>query len=140
MIAPLDVAVTGMAAQTRRIEASASNVANARSRGALPDAAGTVPEGQPAVYRPVTVAQSALHGGEPLAGTRAVFTPITPAYHPEHEPDAPYADGAGLVAAPNVDPAGETVAQRAALRTYAANAAVVRTADDMLEALLDTKA
>ncbi|MGQ9371095.1 flagellar basal body rod protein FlgC [Azospirillum sp. ST 5-10] len=136
MITPLDIAVTGMAAQTRRLEASASNTANVRSRGALP---GATADGQPEPYRPVGVAQSEQRAGTAAGGTRAVFTPITPAYLPEYDSDAPYADARGLVAAPNVDLAREAVDQVAASRTYAANAAVVRTADDLLQSLLDAK-
>lgn len=143
MGSPLDIAVTGLTAQTRRVEASASNVANVRSRGALPDATGAVPAGKPAAYQPLGVAQSEQRLGAGLgsdaAGTRATFTPITPAYLAEYDPQADYADARGMVAAPNVDLARETVNQIAAGRAYAANIAVVRTADEMQTSLLDSK-
>lgn len=139
MASPLDIAVTGLTAQTRRVEASASNVANVRSRGAMPDATGAVPEGKPAAYQPVGVAQSEQRLGADAAGTRATFTPITPAYLAEYEPEADYADAQGMVAAPNVDLAREAVNQIAAGRAYAANIAVTRTADEMQKSLLDSK-
>ncbi|HYH19089.1 MAG TPA: flagellar basal body rod C-terminal domain-containing protein [Azospirillum sp.] len=138
MASPLDIAVTGLTAQTRRVEASASNTANARTRGALPDANGTVPEGKPAAYRPLGVAQSEQRLGTDAAGTRATFTPITPAYLAEYDPQAGVADARGMVAAPNVDLAGEAVNQIAAGRAYAANIAVARTADEMQKSLLDS--
>ncbi len=134
MVAALGIALSGMTAQTRRVEASASNIANLQSKGAIPDAAGAVPAGQPEAYQAQAVAQS---DGNP--GTRATFTPITPAYLPDYQPDADYANADGLVAGPNVDPAREHVNQIAASRAYGANIAVVRTQDDMLKSLLDAK-
>lgn len=134
MSGTLGIAVSGMMAQTRRVEASASNTANIRSKGALPDAAGNVPDDKPAPYQPLAVAQS-----EQRSGTRAVFTPMTPAYLPEYEPDASYADEHGMVAAPNVDLASERVNQIAASRAYQANISVVRTQDEMMKSLLDSK-
>jgi len=134
MVASLGIALSGLTAQTRRIEASASNVANLRTTGAVPDSAGTVAEGQPQAYRALGVAQSDTN-----PGTRASFTPITPAYLQEYDPDASYANAQGMVAAPNVDPATERVNQIAASRAYGANIAVVRTQDDMLKSLLDSK-
>lgn len=135
MAGSIGTSLSGMTAQTRRVEASASNVANLRSKGAVPDAAGAVPDGQPQAYQPLGVAQTS----QTPAGARASFTPITPAYLQEYEPDASYADARGMVAAPNVDPAQERVNQMAASRAYGANIAVVRTQDDMLKSLLNAK-
>lgn len=139
MSGTLGIAVSGLMAQTRRVEASASNTANVRTKGALPDSTGTIPDGKPAPYQPLDVAQSEQRLGTEAAGTRAVFTPITPAYLPEYEPDASYADEQGMVAAPNVDLAREQVSQIAASRAYQANVSVVRTQDEMLKSLLDSK-
>lgn len=134
MVASLGIALSGLTVQTRRIEASASNLANLRTTGAVPDAAGAVPDGQPQAYRALGVAQSDAN-----LGTRATFTPITPAYLQEYDPDASHANAQGMVAAPNVDPAMERVNQIAASRAYGANLAVVRTQDEMLTSLLDSK-
>jgi flagellar basal-body rod protein FlgC len=41
------IALSGMNAAARRLEVSASNIANAASTGALPNADGTVPAGAP---------------------------------------------------------------------------------------------
>lgn len=139
MSATLAIAASGMIAQTRRVEASASNTANVRTKGALPDATGAVPEGKPEVYRALDVAQTELRNGKEPAGTRATFTPITPAYLAEYDPEAGYANEQGMVAAPNVDLAREQVNQIAASRVYQANVSVVRTEDQMLKSLLDSK-
>ncbi|PWC33810.1 flagellar basal body rod C-terminal domain-containing protein [Azospirillum sp. TSO35-2] len=129
MVGSIGVALGGLTAQTRRLDASASNVANVRSTGALPAAGGTSQ-----AYQPLAVSQSATN-----PGTRATFTPITPAYLPEYAPDDPAASADGMVAAPNVDLATERVNQLTANRAYGANVAVVRTQDEMLTSLLDSK-
>lgn len=139
MLGSFGIPLSGLTAQTRRVEASASNVANVRSNGAVPDSVGNVPAGQPAAYQPLAVAQSSQVAAGSAAGTRATYTPITPAYLQEYEPDASYANDQGLVASPNVDLPTERVNQIAANRAYGANIAVVRTQDEMLKSLLDSK-
>ncbi len=139
MAGALDIAVSGMIAGTRRLEASASNVANVRAKGALPDAAGNVPQGGKEAYRPLDVGQTALRSGDQPAGVRATFTPINPPFLPENDPDHAQADANGVVAAPNVDLARERVNQIAAGRAYAANVAVARTEDEMLREAIDAK-
>jgi flagellar basal-body rod protein FlgC len=59
---------------------------------------------------------------------------------PSYDPDAPYADANGLVAAPNVDLAGEVVEALVARYAFAFNAKVMRTASDMTKSLLDVTA
>lgn len=140
MVSPLGIAASGLMAQTRRIEASAANTANQLSRGAVPDAAGQVPDGQPAPYQPWGVVQGEQRAGAEPAGTRATFTPITPAYLQEYDPQASYANSDGMVAAPNVDPTREAITRIDASRSYAANLAVIRTTDEMQKSLLDSKA
>ncbi|MBK1837097.1 flagellar biosynthesis protein FlgG [Azospirillum sp. YIM B02556] len=133
MVGSIGIALSGLTAQTRRFDASASNVANVRSTGAVPTTGGTA-DGKPVAYQPLAVAQT---DGNP--GTRASFTPITPAYLQEYAPDDDAANGDGMVAAPNVDLATERINQMAANRAYGANIAVVRTQDQMLTSLLDSK-
>lgn len=133
MAASIGIALSGLTAQTRRLDASASNVANVRSTGAVPTSGGTA-ESKRAPYQPLAVAQTDAN-----PGTRATFTPITPAYLQDYAPDDGAANGEGMVAAPNVDLATERVNQMAASRAYGANIAVVRTQDEMLTSLLDSK-
>lgn len=134
-----DISASGLFAQSQRLNASASNVANVRSRGALPGADGTTPSGATEVYQPIQTTQTALSQNGQPAGTRATYTPITPAYIPEYAPDESFANDSGVVAAPNVDLAGERINQISAAAAYKANAAALRTEDEMLKSLLDAK-
>jgi flagellar basal-body rod protein FlgC len=132
----LTSALSGALAQTQRLSSSASNVANARSTGAIPGSDGTVPAGKTAAYAPAATDTVATSGG----GTRAISRPVTPAYIPEYQPDSPQADENGLIAAPNVDPVTETTTQISALSAYKANLAVIRTQDDMEREAINTVA
>ncbi len=130
------IALSGMNAAARRIEVSASNVANVSSTGALPGADGTVPAGAPQAYAPIDVVQTASAGG----GTQTTVTTATPSTTAVSDPQAPFANPNGLVAAPNIDLSQEMVAQSIASYSFAANATVMRAADRMSKALLDITA
>jgi flagellar basal-body rod protein FlgC len=134
MSSAMSIAASGMAAATRRLEVSARNVANARSDGPLPgaDAAADSPE----AFTPLRVDQVEVAGG----GTAAQVSAVDPGQVPAHDPDAPYADQNGMVAAPNVDLEGEVVEQLVARYSFALNAKVMRTSADMTKSLLDITA
>jgi len=75
-------------------------------------------------------------GQQPLAGeggqgggTRAVFRPSSPGFVPEFQPDSPFANADGLVAAPDVNPVTTSVEQIQGLRAYQANLSALRVAD-----------
>jgi flagellar basal-body rod protein FlgC len=130
------IAVSGMTAATRRLEVSASNVANVSSTGALPGADGTVPAGAPRAYAPLTLVQTASAGG----GTQTTVARVTPSTIAVPDPQAPFANQSGLVAAPNVDLSQEMVGQLIASYSFAANAAALKADDRMTKAVLDIKA
>jgi flagellar basal-body rod protein FlgC len=130
------IALSGMNAAARRLEVSASNVANVMSDGALPGANGTVPAGAPTAYAPLEVVQTASAGG----GTQTSVTTVTPSTTAVYDPQAPFANQDGLVAAPNVDLSQELVSQMVARYSFAANATVMRADDRMTKTLLDIKA
>jgi flagellar basal-body rod protein FlgC len=130
------IALSGMNAATRRLEVSASNVANVSSTGALPDASGTVPAGAPTAYAPLELVQTASAGG----GTQTTVTTAKPATVATFDPQAPFANQDGLVAAPNVDLAQEMISQLVAKYSFAANAKVMKADDDMSKTLIDMKA
>ena len=133
------IAQSGLIAQSQRLAGSASNVANVRSRGAVPGADGTTPAGQPQAYQPIDTVQTSLSlNGQP-AGTQASYKPTSPAYTREYAPDESFANSDGLVAAPNVDLASERVSQINAAAAYKANASVIRTEDEMLKSLFNAK-
>ncbi|ABD04836.1 putative flagellar basal-body rod protein flgC [Rhodopseudomonas palustris HaA2] len=130
------IAVSGLKAATRRLEVSASNVANQQSTGALPTANGAVPAGAPQAYTPLQVTQTAVPG----SGTQTSVTPTTPGTIAIADPQAPFADESGMVAAPNVDLAQELIGQMVAKYSYTANLATLKADRDMTKALLDTTA
>lgn len=130
------IALSGMNAASRRIEVSASNVANVASTGALPNADGTVPAGAPTAYAPLEVVQTANGSG----GTQTAVKTTSPSTVAVSNPQALFANQSGLVAAPNVDLSQEMVGQMLASYSFAANATVLKVGDRMTKALLDIKA
>jgi flagellar basal-body rod protein FlgC len=133
---PLTMAVSGMTAATRRLEISARNVANALSSGPSPQASTNVQQRFPAAVTPLRFSQVETAGG----GPRAVVAAAVPAFALLYEPNAPYADDSGLIAAPNVDLMNEAIAQTIARYDFAANALVARSTAAMTKSLLDITA
>lgn len=128
------IAVSGLAAASLRMQVSAGNVANARSDGPLPGSANAA--NYPAAYVPRRVIQSDTAGG----GTRASVATVSPGYVSVFDPSAPYADGHGMVASPNVDLADEIVKQLLARYSFAANAQVMKADARMSASLLNITA
>ncbi|WP_257167311.1 flagellar basal body rod protein FlgC [Bradyrhizobium sp. SRS-191] len=128
-------AVSGMNAASRRIEVSASNVANAMSTGALPNADGTLPAGAPKAYDPLALVQSDVAGG----GTQTTITKAGNGTSASYQPTAPFANKDGLVAAPNVDLAQEMISQLVAKYSFAANARILKASDEMSRIVIDMK-
>jgi flagellar basal-body rod protein FlgC len=65
---------------------------------------------------------------------------VTPSTIAVPDPQAPFANQSGLVAAPNVDLSQEMVGQLIASYSFAANAAALKADDRMTKAVLDIKA
>jgi flagellar basal-body rod protein FlgC len=130
------IAVSGMNAAARRLEVSASNVANVLTTGALPAANGTVPAGAPQAYAPLRLVQTESAGG----GTQTTVATVTPPFVAISDPRTPIANQDGQVAAPNVDIALEMVDQMIARYSFAANATVMAADDRMSKTLIDTMA
>jgi flagellar basal-body rod protein FlgC len=125
------IAVSGLNAASLRLQASASNVANAMSDGPLPGSANAA--NFPPAYAPLRVEQADAAG----SGTRAHIGTVSPAYVAAFDPAAPYADANGLVARPNVDLASELMQQLMGRFALTANAQVLRTDAQMTATLLD---
>jgi flagellar basal-body rod protein FlgC len=130
------IALSGMNAAARRLEVSASNVANASSTGAVPNADGTLPAGAPRAYAPLQLVQTDSARG----GVQTTVTTATPSTITVSDPNAPFANNNGLVAAPNVDLSQEMVGQLIASYSFAANAATLKANDRMTKSLLDVTA
>ena len=110
-----EVAATGVSAQSRRLNATASNLANAES------AAG--PDGQ--AYR----ARQVVFQTAP-ADARVVEDSAAP--RRVHDPKHPLADETGYVTLPNVSVAEEMVNMLSASRSYQSNLEVMNTAKNLL--------
>lgn len=130
------IAVSGLNAAIRRMEVSASNIANMQSTGALPDANGVVPAGAPRAYTPLQVNQTAADGG----GTQTTVAASPSSTVAVSDPQAPFANPDGLVAAPNVDLAQQLIGQMIASYSYTASVTTLKAADRMTKSLLDATA
>jgi flagellar basal-body rod protein FlgC len=135
------IAQSGMAAATLRLDAAASNLANAQSDGALPSADGSASDPlAPSVYAPRRVDQISLSpSASKIAGVSAQIT-AEPNFFASYKPDASFANGQGMVASPNVDPVTETVQMIMAEQSFLSNMSVYKTADAMMKMVLDIKA
>lgn len=131
MIQGFAISVSGLMAQSKRLAVSADNVANMRSRGVDPDG----PQQQPGAFQPKRVQDVTTSGG----GVRGEVRPVSPASVETYEPSSPDANSEGLVNRPNVNLAEELVTQIQAQRAYEANAAAIRTQDEVTDTLLDIK-
>lgn len=128
----LSIALSGLRAQTTRLAATASNIANASTSGTVPNADPSAPAST--LYTPVTVDFSSQAGG----GVSAQVRPDPDAYSVIYDPSSGYANADGLVAVPNVDLAQEAVNLLETKALYKANLSVIKTQDEMLGDLLDT--
>jgi flagellar basal-body rod protein FlgC len=128
MSAILSTALSGLAAQSKRLEVSANNIVNSRSTGIEPGAAPKAGE-----YVPYQVALNSVVGG----GVVATPVAVDPASVKAYEPSAPGADTNGFVNRPNVQLEREVVTLISALRSYEANLAVIRAEERRQGDLLD---
>ncbi len=135
----IGTAYSGMQASMMRMQASASNIANANSTGPVPSSApASSPPTAPApasvqAYQPIGVQQGDVAGG----GTYIRFGAVTPGTVERHDPSSPHSNGDGMVAAPNVDLAGELVDQAAAKIAFEANLRVLETGGRTDKAILE---
>lgn len=121
----IGIALSGLMSATRKVAAAASNIANLNTAGSLTP-------GQQAPYQSVTTADTAQAGG----GVKTEVIPKNPPFVPAYDPDSPFADAQGLIGVPNTDLASEAVNLTLAKTAYKANLAVLKTEDEMQDALL----
>lgn len=127
MINAIHTALSGLVAASRKAEASAANIANLQTAGAL--------TGNPkAPYSPVMTTQTARAEGGVETSIVAKNTPFVPVY----APDSPFANEEGLIGIPNVDLAEEAVNLTLAETAYKANAKILNTQSEMQKELLRT--
>lgn len=123
-----DIAGSALAAQSQRMNVTASNLANADS---------TVgPDGQPYKARQVVFQMTPSPGkrhADPVGGVRvAAVLESTAPPRMRYDPDSPLANAEGYVLMPNVDVVAETVNMISASRSYQANVEVINTAKSLM--------
>jgi flagellar basal-body rod protein FlgC len=123
------IALTGLNTASTRLQVSASNLVNMDDSAPMPGSG--VPG--PAPFVPTRVETISLGAN----GVQAQLSAAQPGTVPAYQPDSPYADGQGMVAAPDVDLAGELVEQMLAMQQYRASAALIAVDDRMQKATLD---
>lgn len=132
MINAIQIALSGLAASTKKVESAASNIANLTTAGSLTD-----PQAPP--YSAVTTTQQAVTGqtGE-AQGVKAEIVPKNTPFVPAYSPDSPFANEDGLIGIPNVDLAEEAVNLNLAKYSFQANLKIIETADELTQELLNT--
>ena len=118
------IAGSAMAAQSQRMNTTASNLANADSVSG--------PDGKPYRARQV-VFEMAPANGQGIGGVRVARVVEDPSpLRLQHDPKNPLANADGYVAMPNVNVVEEMVNMISASRSYQANVEVLNTAKTMM--------
>jgi flagellar basal-body rod protein FlgC len=123
---PIDIAISGLRAQSKNMEVISSNVANAQSTD----------DGNGQPYRrleAVLKAEGDSIGGVSLEEITADMSNFPKIFKPGH----PDADSQGYVTMPNVNVPTEMMNLNIAARTYQANTAVLKRYQEMVETTLE---
>lgn len=131
MMNAISIALSGLSAATKKLNASAANIANLQSTGSLE-------EGRQAPFNPLTTEQTAQTDteGSPQ-GVRTEIVPRQNPFVPTFDPDSPFADENGIIGLPNVNLAEEAVNQIQAELAFKANIATIKTAENLSDELLN---
>ena len=121
----LEIAGSGLDAQSTRLRIISENIANSQSTSAL---AGGDPFARKTVSFDSEIDRAS---GAQLVRVKSIGTDAT-AFRVEHDPGNPAADAQGNVKMPNVDLLIELADMREANRTYEANLQVAKQSADML--------
>ncbi|HEV7610234.1 MAG TPA: flagellar basal body rod protein FlgC [Steroidobacteraceae bacterium] len=130
-----DIAGSGMAAQSVRLNTTASNLANADSVSGDP---ATVYKARHPIFQAVKAMLASQGTGEqggPAVKVTGIYESTAPA-SARYEPGNPLADAKGYVYAPAVNVVEEMVNMISASRSYQNNVEVMNTSKDLLLATL----
>jgi len=130
-----DIAGSGMAAQSVRLNTTASNLANADS---VSSTANGVYKARHPIFEAVRAQmamQSAAAESQPAVKVSGIYESTAPA-NQRFEPGNPLADANGYVYAPAVNVVEEMVNMISASRSYQNNVEVMNTSKDLLLATL----
>lgn len=133
MINAIHTALSGLMAASKKIDASASNIANLQTAGSLSDPNKAEP------YTPIETTQTAKSGlGGNNIGVKSEFTAKDPPFIPSYSPNSPFADENGIIGLPNVNLAEEAINIKLAETSFKANLKIIKIASDMTDELLDS--
>lgn len=126
----MSIALSGLSAQKTRVATVAGNVANMHTNGK------TAGDGQNATsYTPKdAVLQTAGQG------VRADVQDRPNAVTSRYDPQSLYADGDGMIAAPDISLDAEMMTMKTAEIAYKANINLIKTSEEMQDSLLETLA
>ena len=123
------IGASATVAQSQRLNAIASNIANAES---TTSASGEAYRAHQVVFRP-TPGYGVAGAGVEVAGVVESNVALRRMYRPGH----PNADAAGYVQASNVDPVEEMVNMVAASRSYQMNIDLMNNSRQLLQRVID---
>ena len=123
---PIDIAVSGLRAETTRMNVIAGNIANSNTT--------KTPSGEP--YRRMEVITST---DESIGGVTVdqIAADMLTNFRRVHQPGHPDADKEGYVQMPNVDLPVEMINMITASRAYQANAAVLKRYEEMVNVAIE---
>lgn len=132
-----DVAGSGMAAQSVRLNTVSSNIANAESVGS---SSGETYRARHPVFSVLKAqADSFDFGTDPSVGRGVRVDAIVESQEPlrkQYQPDHPMADGEGYVYYPNVNIVAEMADMISASRSFETNVEMMNTAKQMMQRVL----
>ncbi len=123
---PIDIAVSGLRAETTRMNVIANNIANSNTT--------KTPSGGP--YRRQEVILSTDEGISGVTVDQIAADMLTN-FRRVHQPGHPDADKEGYVQMPNVDLPVEMINMITASRAYQANAAVLKRYEEMMNVAIE---
>lgn len=124
---PVDIAVSGLQAQARRMNLISGNIANINTTRTA--------TGGPYVRQDLLIStEEAGAGGVRVEG---VYDDMSSAFKRVSQPGHPDADAEGYVSMPNVDLPSEMIEMVMASRAYQANAAVLKRYQESVDVALE---
>lgn len=138
MFKVFDIAGSGMAAQSLRLNTTASNLANANSVASSPEEAYRAREPLFAAVQAAVAGQLGTAADAASAGVRVTGITESQAEIPSrYEPGNPMADADGYVYGSNVNPIDELVNMISASRSYQNDVEVMNSAKQLMLKTLD---
>lgn len=128
MIGAITTALSGLESASRKLNASAANIANLQTVGSLE-------EGGQAPFNALTTVSEATTIDGLGAGVQTSIVPSDRPFVPAFDPDSPFANEQGLIGVPNVNLAEEAVNINLAEIQFKANLKSIEAVQELEEEL-----